>query len=231
MMQGPGHWQVAQATGPALPIEQAVERARQYLTSLQKPDLALLEIVEFSNAFYVVVSERSTNKPAFSLVVNRTTGNVFPEMGPVMMWNTKYGPHFGTFPAGAMGMGGGMMGGGMGMGQGMMGPGMGRGMGPGYPGMMTPGAPRPGAGPGAQQPPAQRPQALDEAKARAALQAWINQVLPGATIGKVLEFPGYYGYRLVRDGRTFTLAYVNAYGGQVYYAWQYGTFVREQPVR
>lgn len=92
--------------------------------------------------------------------------------------------------------------------------------------------PRPEAqpAPGAPAPLPAAPQ-LDEAKARTALQAWLAQAFPGAGIGKVVEFPGFYVYRLVRDGKTFALASVNAYGGQVWYAWQYGTVVREQVVQ
>lgn len=46
-----------------------------------------------------------------------------------------------------------------------------------------------------------------------------------------MEFPGFYTYRLVRDGKTFGLASVNAYSGQVWYAWHYGTVVREQVIQ
>jgi hypothetical protein len=72
---------------------------------------------------------------------------------------------------------------------------------------------------------------MDEARARGALQAWATQTFPGAGIGKALEFPGFFTYRLVRDGKPFALVSVNAYGGQVWYAWQYGPIVREQAIR
>ncbi len=72
---------------------------------------------------------------------------------------------------------------------------------------------------------------LDEAKAKAALQAWVAQAFPGAGIGKVVEFPGFFTYRLARDGKNFALASVNAFGGQVWYAWHYGTVIREQVIR
>jgi len=45
---------------------------------------------------------------AFEVLVNKYNGYVYPEMGPNMMWNTKYG-HMG---AGVFGGPGGMMGGG-----------------------------------------------------------------------------------------------------------------------
>lgn len=203
----------APANVPVLPLELAVTRARQYLVQFQNADLVPVEILEFAAVFYVVVGEKSTGKAAFALLVDRVNGNVSSEMGPPRMWNTKYGAW-----AGAPGIPGpGTMGPGM-MGPGMMGRGM---MGPGY---------GPGIGPRAQASPGARA-ALDEPKARAALQTWINQAFPGAGIGKVVEYPGFFTYRLTRDSRVFALASVSAYSGQVWYAWRYGNFVREQVVR
>ncbi|MBI3998365.1 MAG: hypothetical protein HY355_04975 [Armatimonadetes bacterium] len=237
-MRGYGPRLLAQPAGPALSLEQAAERVRQYLGAFRNPDLAPVEVIEFSNVFYVVVQEKSTGKPGLALLVNRSNGNVFPEMGPPMMWNTKYGRATAGFQGHGMGMGPGHGPGAMGpgmMGPGMMGSGYGPGaIGPGMgPSMMGPGyGPQPGAqpSPGAAGARPAVPQ-LDEAKARAALQAWVNQAFPGAGIGKALEFSGFFTYRLTRDGKTFALASVNAYGGQVWYAWQYGTVVKEQVIR
>lgn len=227
---GPGYAQPSgvQPRGPALPVEQAITRVRQFLGQYQNPDLVPVEIIEFSNVYYAVVTEKSTGKGAFSLLVDRYNGNVTFEMGPPMMWNLKYGRL-----AGGMGMmgPGGMMGSGMGYGRG---PGA---MGPG--GMMAPGygqrpgyGPQPGPQPSPGAPGVRPPAApLDDAKAKAALQAWIAQAFPGAGIGKVVEFPGFFTYRLARDGKNFALASVNAFGGQVWYAWHYGTVIREQVIR
>jgi hypothetical protein len=92
----------------AIGFDKAVEAAQQYLNSFNNADLALAEVMEFDNNFYAVVTEKSTGTGAFELLVNRYTGAVYPEPGPNMMWNTKYG-HM----AGGGMMGGGMMGGGM----------------------------------------------------------------------------------------------------------------------
>jgi hypothetical protein len=214
-MHGYGPWAAQQGT-PTVTADQAVARARQYLGQYANPDLAAVELIEFPTVFYVVVQERSTGKGAFALLVNRVNGNVSPEMGPPMMWNVKYG-----HPAG--GFGGHPMGGmGQGYGPGSMGPGM---MGQGF-------SPQPGVRP-VQAAPGTPPQVapMDEARARGALQAWATQTFPGAGIGKALEFPGFFTYRLVRDGKPFALVSVNAYGGQVWYAWQYGPIVREQAIR
>ncbi|MBU4077856.1 MAG: PepSY domain-containing protein, partial [Euryarchaeota archaeon] len=54
-------------------------------------DIVLTEVLEFDNNFYAGVKEKSTGTHAFELLVNKYTGAVVPEMGPNMMWNTKYG--------------------------------------------------------------------------------------------------------------------------------------------
>lgn len=97
-------------TGTPLTLDQAVERVQQYLTAYGNPDpsagsgqaLALTEVMEFSRNFYAEVEEESTGVHAFELLINRYTGQVYPEPGPNMMWNTKYG-HMGGW-GGMMGM-------------------------------------------------------------------------------------------------------------------------------
>ncbi len=88
-------------------IAQAVEISEAYLASLNDPDLAIAEIMEFEQNFYVVFYEESTRIGAFEMLIDKETGRIFPEYGPNMMWNTKYGHH-----GGMMGGRGGMMGGG-----------------------------------------------------------------------------------------------------------------------
>lgn len=75
----------------SITIEKAKESVEQYLTSTGNSDLRLSEVIEFDNNFYAGVKEQSTGTYAFELLVNKYTGVVFPEMGPNMMWNTKYG--------------------------------------------------------------------------------------------------------------------------------------------
>lgn len=55
------------------------------------PDLEISEIMEFQYNFYAEIEEESTGIHAFELLVNKYTGAITPEMGPNMMWNTKYG--------------------------------------------------------------------------------------------------------------------------------------------
>ena len=72
-------------------IEKAKESVENYLASTGNDDLQLSEVMEFNNHFYAEVKEKSTGVHAFELLVNRYTGAVVSEMGPNMMWNTKYG--------------------------------------------------------------------------------------------------------------------------------------------
>lgn len=105
-MMGPG---LPQAGSPVTSIDAAAARAREALAAYGT-DLAVEEVMEFSNHFYVLVKEKSTGTGALELIVERS-GLVHPEPGPNMMWNTKYG-HMAGFGGSGM-MGGGMMGGGM----------------------------------------------------------------------------------------------------------------------
>lgn len=72
-----------------------MDAAQKYLKDLDNQDLALTEVMEFSNHFYVEVKEKSTGIHAFELLINKYNGAVYPEPGPNMMWNTKYG-HMGV---------------------------------------------------------------------------------------------------------------------------------------
>ena len=74
----------------SLTVDQAAQIAQRYVTAISNPDLKLTEIEEYTNNFYVQVHEKSTGTGAFELLVDKYTGNVYPEMGPNMMWNTKY---------------------------------------------------------------------------------------------------------------------------------------------
>ncbi len=72
-------------------IDQAVTVANDYLTRLNNPDLAIGQVEEYTQNFYVSYYEKSTGTGAFEMLIDKYTGNMNPEMGPNMMWNTKYG--------------------------------------------------------------------------------------------------------------------------------------------
>ncbi|MBI4331526.1 MAG: PepSY domain-containing protein [Chloroflexi bacterium] len=88
MMGGPGNYG-AQAS--PITIDQAADAARRYLSGYSG-GLAVAEVMEFRDNFYAEVEEKSTGIHAMELIIDKYSGNVFPEMGPNMMWNSKYGP-------------------------------------------------------------------------------------------------------------------------------------------
>ena len=95
-MMGNG-WTLDEEDVTPLTIDEAIEAVQEYLEAINNPDLALAEVMEFSNHFYAEVYEKSTGISAFEILINRYTGNVYPEPGPNMMWNTKYGHMRGKF--------------------------------------------------------------------------------------------------------------------------------------
>ena len=93
MMGGP----VAASASP-IDMEQAKVAARNYISRLGNQKLALGEMMEFGANYYAQATEQDTGIHAFELLIDKFTGAVFPEMGPNMIWNTKYGmmgPSFG----------------------------------------------------------------------------------------------------------------------------------------
>ena len=102
-------------SGTPITIDVAVQTANNYVASLNNPDLAVDEVEEYTQNFYVLVKEKSTGNGAFELLIDKYTGSIGPEMGPNIMWNTKYGTTSGV-TGGIMGLirngiMGGMMGG------------------------------------------------------------------------------------------------------------------------
>ena len=86
-------------------IDQAKQAVQSYIDRLPYQDLEIKEIMIFDNQAYAEVIEKSTGIGAMELLVDPGSLYVYPEYGPNMMWNQKYGHMAGT------GMMGGMMGG------------------------------------------------------------------------------------------------------------------------
>jgi len=82
-------------TATTVTITQAIDIATTYVTSLNNDNLKVTHVEEYTNNFYVQVSDKNTGNGAFELIINKVTGVITPEMGPNMMWNTQY-----TFGAG-----------------------------------------------------------------------------------------------------------------------------------
>ncbi len=112
----PGNTNGISPVAQQMTISQAVQAFKNYLGSLQNSNIALHEVEEYQYNFYASYYEKNTGTFAFQMLIWKqgsgymmgmmnyagSTGVAVPEMGPNMMWNTKYGM-----------MNGGMMGGGM----------------------------------------------------------------------------------------------------------------------
>ncbi len=77
--------------GSLVGLEQARDIAKRYLTAQNNPDMELADMEEWEFNFYVEYKEKSTGTKAFQVLIDKYSGIVSPEMGPNMMWNTKYG--------------------------------------------------------------------------------------------------------------------------------------------
>ncbi len=85
-----GYGSTSENTTP-LTLDQAYQSATKYLSALNNSDLKIAEVIVFDNNAYVRVIEQSTGIGAFELLVDPVTQVAYPEMGPNMMWNLKYG--------------------------------------------------------------------------------------------------------------------------------------------
>jgi hypothetical protein len=169
------------------------------------PNLEVAEVMEFTNNYYAEVREKDTGIGAMELLIDKPSGQVYPEPGPNMMWNTKYGMMSGS------GGYGGMMSPNRG---GMMGPGGRQGMmGPNGSGQTT----RTGA-PVAEM-------AASPEQAREIADAYVGRVSPGTQAGEAERFYGYYTLHTEKDGEVTGMLSVNGYSGEVWYHTCHGPFI------
>lgn len=86
--RGPGGFGKQPGAG-TINLKSATDIAKTYISGTR--GLKLDEIVEFDDSFEAEFKESKTGVGAFEILIDRTNGSVFSEMGPNMMWNTKYG--------------------------------------------------------------------------------------------------------------------------------------------
>jgi len=86
-----GRYGYGNANAAPLSVDQAKAAAGKYLAALNNSDLAIAEVMIFNNNAYVAVKETSTGRGAFELLVDPASQVAYPEYGPNMMWNLKYG--------------------------------------------------------------------------------------------------------------------------------------------
>lgn len=79
--------------GAPLSIDEAYEAVERYIAALGYPNLEVHEVMEFERNFYAIIRETDTGIGAMEMLVDKWTGAVGPEIGPNMMWNSKYGMH------------------------------------------------------------------------------------------------------------------------------------------
>ena len=198
-----------------LTIAEAETAVTNYLATLNNDNLSLGEIMIFDNHAYAQILDETTETGAFEVLVDPVTGNVFPEPGPNMMWNTEYG----MMSGGNYGMMGSMMNGQYGsgmMGQydsGMMGEDQ-------YGGMMGGNM----MGNFGYAPDAEINITAEDAVGAA--QEYLDAYLPGKTAEEQADtFPGYYTLHILEDGETVGMLSVNADSGQVFPHHWHGDFI------
>jgi hypothetical protein len=143
------------------------------------------------------------------LLINRPGSRVYPEPGPNMMWNTKYGMMSGNGGYGRM-----MRPGGQGM------------MGPNGNGMMGGSS----ASASAQNTPGNTTDemAVSPEQARKIADAYLSRVSPGTKAEEPERFYGYYTIDTEKDGKTVGMLSVNGYSGEVWYHSWHGPFIAKR---
>jgi hypothetical protein len=90
-MMGGGYGPRYSSNVQPLTVDEAKGAAQKYVDNLGLSDLSLGEVMIFDNNAYVVVKETSTGLGAFELLIDPVSKIAYPEHGPNMMWNLKYG--------------------------------------------------------------------------------------------------------------------------------------------
>jgi len=76
--------------GSLVSLDQARDIAERYLAAQNNPDMELADLEEWEFNFYVEYKEKSTGTKVLQMLIDKYAGIASLEMGPNMMWNTKY---------------------------------------------------------------------------------------------------------------------------------------------
>ena len=189
------------SSGQGEPVRDLAGARRQAERFADRLDLEVGEVMRFANNYYAELEEKG--RPATEVLVDPSSGAVWLEYGPAMMWNTRFGmmSDFRLRGGSEMMGGGGMMGGAMTDGAGMMG--------------------------GAGTPLAREAQdgEVTAAEAQAIAQRFVEAQDPALTVDEAETFPGYYTLHTLRDGKLTGMLSVHATTGAVWYHWWHGRFV------
>ncbi len=66
-------------------------RKMQSFAQQYGPNIDVEDSMTFSSNYYGVVKDTSSNQTIAEILVDRYSGSAYPEPGPNMMWNTRYG--------------------------------------------------------------------------------------------------------------------------------------------
>jgi len=186
-----------------LTVEEAKAAAEKYLSNLKTSDLAIGEVMIFDNNAYVVVKEKSTGLGAFELLVDPASQAAYPEHGPNMMWNLKYGGLNHRFMIEDHGGMNGMMGGNGSMMDMMNG--------------WDNAAPADVSADMTVAP----EQAVEYA------QKYLDANIAGTIATTPVQFYGYYTLDFEKNGKVAGMLSINGYSGQVFLHTWHGTFIEE----
>ncbi|HEY4621897.1 MAG TPA: hypothetical protein VIG93_09370, partial [Gaiellaceae bacterium] len=195
MMSRFGSGMMGYAARDGEPVRNLAEAKAQAQRFADRLDLEVGEVMRFSNHYYAELQEEDGTL-ATEVLVDPSSGAVWLEYGPAMMWNTRYGMMSDFRLRESAGVfGGGMMGGGM--------------MG----------------GPASGSSPSDRTSDVTPAEATAIAARWLDRVADGVTAGEPELFPGYYTLHVLEDGKIAGMLSVNATTGDVWSHWWHGRFV------
>ncbi len=184
-----------------LTVDLAKTAAEKYLSNLNNSDLQIAEVMIFDNNAYVVVKEISTGNGAFELLADSASQIAYPEYGPNMMWNLKYGGLNHEY----------MMSGNVGM-MGMMG---------GNYGMMN-------GWDSALPLDVTAKMTVTPEQAVQFAQQYLDTNYAGAIAASdPMQFYGYYTLDFEKDGQIVGMLSVNGYNGQIFLHTWHGTFIEE----
>ncbi len=190
-----------------LSIEDATEAVTSFTATIGDDDLIVGDVMVFDNHAYAQIIEESTGIGIMELLVDPATKKVYPEMGPNMMWNLKYGGMGGLSGFGMMDMMPGYSD------DDMMGD-------QGYTGFNR------GMGFSADLPDPYDEMTISSEEALELAQRYLESSFPGMRADDhAAPFYGYYTIHIEQDGETVGMLSVNGFTGDVFvHAW-HGNFV------
>ncbi|MEJ7793242.1 MAG: hypothetical protein WKF65_14820 [Gaiellaceae bacterium] len=190
------------SSGGGDPVRDLAGAKRQAERFAERLDLRVGEVMRFENNYYAELVEPG-GELGTEVLVNPTTGAVWLEYGPAMMWNTRYGMMGESRWGGRSGMMTGMMGGSQ------------------AGGMMSGGSP--GDSTWAPSPATAKP-SVSAREAEAIAARWLARQQGALSAGQADTFPGYYTIHALEGDRVAGMLSVNAYTGAVWYHWWHGRF-------